>query len=179
MAEDICTIIADMNGKKSCTTRMVYQYNRGMRMLIRGADLPAAYRVEFSNGIQETSVARLGNAQGVSVPFECFIPGETILAWVVDMDAHTRITDLHIRIPISRMARAGDDEPEEEEQSFIGQTIAALNAALEEAEHLASCSGYMDFRIDERGHLIYTRTDATDVDFSIDAETGHLILEVE
>ena len=112
------------------------------------------------------------------IPYELFIPGSVILAWVVMLDANSRETVLHIRIPVSQMARPGDDEPGPEEQSFIGQTMAALNAALEEAEHLAAVSGYMEFHIDERGHVIYTRTDATDVDFHIDADAGHLILEV-
>lgn len=44
------------------------------------------------------------------------------------------------------------------------------------AEQGAATAGYMQIEMDDRGHLIYTRTDAVDVDFRLD-ENGHLIME--
>lgn len=59
----------------------------------------------------------------------------------------------------------------------------AASGFADDAEHYADLAGqgaanagYMQIEMDERGHLIYTRTDAVDVDFSLDA-SGHLIME--
>lgn len=59
-------------------------------------------------------------------------------------------------------------------------TEAANSAAeayrdAERAEQAAATAGYLDMEIDDRGHLIYTRTDAVDVSFSL--QDGHLIME--
>lgn len=43
------------------------------------------------------------------------------------------------------------------------------------AEQAAHEAGYLDIDINASGHLIYTRTDAVDVDFTID--DGHLVME--
>ena len=43
------------------------------------------------------------------------------------------------------------------------------------AEQAANTAGYLDVEIDERGHLIYVRTDMVDVDFAL--VDGHLIME--
>lgn len=45
------------------------------------------------------------------------------------------------------------------------------------AEMAAKEAGYFDVEIDARDHLIYTRTDEVDADFSIDTR-GHLVMEV-
>lgn len=45
------------------------------------------------------------------------------------------------------------------------------------AEMAAKNAGYFDVEIDARDHLIYTRTDEVDADFSIDTR-GHLVMEV-
>lgn len=45
----------------------------------------------------------------------------------------------------------------------------------EVAEQSAASSGWINFYIDERGHLIYERTDNVDLSFSL--QNGHLIVE--
>ena len=45
------------------------------------------------------------------------------------------------------------------------------------AEQTAGTAGYIFMEIDDRGRLIYTRTDQVDADFSIARPAGHLILE--
>lgn len=45
------------------------------------------------------------------------------------------------------------------------------------AEMAAKNAGYFDVEIDARDHLIYTRTDEVDADFTIDTR-GHLVMEV-
>lgn len=70
------------------------------------------------------------------------------------------------------------------QQSAVSATSSASQAATsasdayrdaERAEQAANNAGYMDMEINERGHLIYTRTDAVDVDFAL--VNGHLIME--
>lgn len=46
----------------------------------------------------------------------------------------------------------------------------------EVAEMAANTAGYFDVVVNSAGHLIYTRTDTIDTDFSIDT-SGHLIME--
>lgn len=47
----------------------------------------------------------------------------------------------------------------------------------ERAEQAAENAGWMEFHIDERGHLIYTRVGMVDVDFAL--VDGHLVMEVD
>ena len=49
-------------------------------------------------------------------------------------------------------------------------------ASADHAEQCAANAGYMWINMDPSGHLVYTRTDAVDVDLDLDAE-GHLIME--
>ena len=51
------------------------------------------------------------------------------------------------------------------------------NVDADRAEMAAKKAGYFDVEIDARDHLIYTRTDEVDADFSIDTR-GHLVMEV-
>lgn len=46
----------------------------------------------------------------------------------------------------------------------------------ERAEQAATTAGYLDIEINDAGHLVYTRTDAVDVDFIL--SNGHLLMEV-
>lgn len=63
-------------------------------------------------------------------------------------------------------------------QSATNASASAVNAErdAERAEMAARESGYFDVEIDERDHLIYTRTDNVRVDFALD-NSGHLIME--
>lgn len=47
--------------------------------------------------------------------------------------------------------------------------------SAERAEQVANTAGYLDMEINDRGHLIYTRTEAVNVDFKL--ADGHLIME--
>ncbi len=178
MSEQINVILAPMAGRTVCTTKTVYQYNQGMILRLLGIDLPQAYTVDFANSVTGRSISQVGGESGVTIPDQFFVPGSTIHAWVVLSGTGYSVTRYHIMIPISPRAMRTNETPTPSQQSALDEAIAALNQALEEAEHLAAVSGYMEFHMDERGHVIYTRTDATDVDFRIDADAGHLILEV-
>ena len=59
--------------------------------------------------------------------------------------------------------------------SSASSSAAAAYADAERAEQAANTAGYMDVEVID-GRLIYTRTDAVDVDFEL--ENGHLLMEV-
>lgn len=59
--------------------------------------------------------------------------------------------------------------------SSASSSAAAAYADAERAEQAATTAGYLDVEIVD-GRLIYTRTDAVDVDFEL--ENGHLLMEV-
>lgn len=64
-------------------------------------------------------------------------------------------------------AKASEDNAKDSEEN------AAISA--DRAEQAATNAGYIDMEIDANGHLIYTKTDAVDVDFEL--INGHLIME--
>lgn len=83
---------------------------------------------------------------------------------------------------------AADDAAQSAEASAgsAGDAAASASAAAQSAESAAqdadraeqgaATAGYMDFEIDDRGHLIYTRTSNVEVDFAL--VNGHLVMEV-
>ena len=60
--------------------------------------------------------------------------------------------------------------------SDAADSASDAERSAERAEQAAASAGYLDVEIDANGHLIYTRTDAVDVDFEL--VDGHLIMEV-
>lgn len=72
------------------------------------------------------------------------------------------------------------EEAKEGARGYAGNASASAESAEEwadKAEQAASDAGYMEFHIDDNGHLIYERTSNVDqIDFEL--VNGHLILEV-
>lgn len=236
-----------------------FQYDYNTRLQFVGIDLPGSYQVDFANSLTGQSTTMLGDADGVLIPAQYFIPGSEIYVWVFLVDTNSGYTACQVTIPLSPRAVRTGQEPTPEQQSLIDQAIATLNAAVaqtgqdvidanaakdaaeyaktqaqsaqqgaelarqgavqarsgaenaqqaaenardlaqqyrnsaqqyarnagfsadraaadaDRAEQAATNAGYLDVEIDENGHLIYTRTDAVDVDFELD--NGHLIME--
>ena len=65
----------------------------------------------------------------------------------------------------------------EESEARAKRYAQDANVDADRAEMAAKEAGYFDVEIDARDHLIYTRTDEVDADFSIDTR-GHLVMEV-
>ena len=76
------------------------------------------------------------------------------------------------------VATDADNYCERAETAAEDAETSAQDAArdADRAEQAAANAGYMWMEFDDRDHIIYTRTDAVDVDFRLD-ETGHLIME--
>jgi len=130
-------IVAVFGNRSECTTATVYQYNYGERLRIVKDDLPEHYRVDFANSVSGQSKSMLGSADVVLIPYEYFVPGSYIHAWIVYLGADYAITKGHIIIPISPKAQNTDETPEPEPQRIIDQTIAALNDGVDRAETAA------------------------------------------
>ena len=95
-------ITANFRFGRTCTTPTVFQYNVGMILRFKGVALPDTYRVDFSNSLHGTSKSMIGNADGVEIPYEYFVPGNRIYAWIVlSTGENDAITEYQIEIPIS------------------------------------------------------------------------------
>lgn len=127
-------------------TLPVYQYNRGMILQISGLDdLPATFRVDFSNTETGQSKSVIGTDNAVHIPYEYFAPGATIHCWLVWTGADYVVTRKHILIPVARRATPTDEEPTPEEQGVIDQAIAALNDAVTQTgQDVESAAGYAE-----------------------------------
>lgn len=200
----INVISAVFRGAQSTTTRNAYQYDYG-QVLKTNLALPETYEVQFSNNSSGgVAITQIGNADGVTIPDQMFISGAPIYAWIfLHQGADDGETVYFITIPVTKRAKPTSKQPTPVQKDAITQAIAALNAAVEQtgedvvdaaaseanaalsaseaytsaerAEQAATTAGYLDVEI-ANGRLIYTRTDAVDVDFEL--ENGRLLMEV-
>lgn len=125
-------IIAKFGKTKVAQTEKQWRYNHGQKLKFEGVDLPANYEVHFSNSKTGTAKTMIGNADGVLIPHEYFVPGEMIYAWVYVEEDGVGVTRREVRIPIDQKARPTDQQPLPEEQTVIEQAIEALNDAVDE-----------------------------------------------
>ena len=189
MRNNISTAV--FGGSRSTRTSPLHQWDYGQVLKFTGISLPGAYTVHFSNApTQGNAKTQIGNAEGVIIPDEYLITGLPVYAWVF---LHTGEDDgetvYMVHIPVIQRPRPTEEPPTPVQQGLIEQAIAALNQGVndaqssanqaaisaERAEQAANNAGYIDAEIDENGHLIYRKTDAVDVDFSL--ANGHLIME--
>lgn len=128
-------VTANFAKGRVCVTPSVFQYNAGMKLRFMGASLPDTYRVDFSNTLHGKSKPMIGNADGVEIPYEYFIPGQSIYAWIVlTFGENGTITEYQATIPVSPRAKPTNETPTPAQQSAIDQAISALNAAVERVE---------------------------------------------
>lgn len=125
-------IIAKFGKTKVAQTEKQWRYNHGQKLKFEGVDLPANYEVHFSNSKTGTAKTFIGNADGVLIPQEYFVPGKMIYAWVYVEEDGVGVTRREVRIPIDQKAMPTDQQPLPEEQTVIEQAIEALNDAVDE-----------------------------------------------
>ena len=131
-------VFANLGYGNKTTTQTVFQYNMGMMLRFKNVTLPDTYRVDFSNSLHGTSKTMIGGADGVEIPYEYFVPGSHIYAWIVlSMGENDAITEYQIEIPIDPRAKPTDVTPTPSQQSAIDQAISALNSGVERAETAA------------------------------------------
>lgn len=104
-------------------TDPVFQYNEGDQLLvIDGITLPASYRVDFSNHIDNYMAYTVtGDADGAVIPPEILANGNTIYAFYVDESGDTVTTQYRIEIPVIRRPMPEDYVPSPSSHGIINQ----------------------------------------------------------
>ena len=104
-------------------TDPVFQYNEGDQLLvIDGITLPASYRVDFSNHIDNYMAYTVtGDADGAVIPPEVLANGNTIYAFYVDESGDTVTTQYRIEIPVIRRPMPEDYVPSPSSHGIINQ----------------------------------------------------------
>lgn len=119
------------NGKS--TTRPLYQWDYGQRLILLGYELPETYEVHFSNTEDGTATIQIGDSSGVDIPDTYLTTGSDVWAWLYlhtgSADGETKAT---IRIPVRKRAQPTGGSPTPAQQDTITQAIALLNTAVEE-----------------------------------------------
>ena len=132
------TVTMNMRDGDLNKTEPLYQYDYGQRLIITGIELPSAYEVHFANKLSGDSKTVVGDETGVDIPDEYLATGEPVNVWLfLHEGENDGETEYKGYIPVIRRAKPTAEEPTPEQQSVITQTIAALNAAVGEAEGIA------------------------------------------
>lgn len=131
-------VVVQMNGMCG-VAEPIYQYDRGLILIIKGLSLPETYKVDFATEKTGKGRPMLGSGAGVVIPDDMIEEGRTIYAWIY---LHTGPDDgetvAEIIIPVTPRASSDDDTPPTpEQQSIIDQLIIALNAGVELVEKTA------------------------------------------
>lgn len=190
-------IRAVVGGGRYTTTAPIMKEDYGIILKIENLELPASYEVDFSNSRKGgDSVTMIGDESGVLIPTQFIKDGKDVFAFLYWVGADYGRTVYTFCIPNHVRPDRTNEQPTPEQESAIDQAISALNTAVaqttqdvldadasatsaaqsaDRAEQAAADAGFMDVEIDSNGHLIYTRTDAVDVDLKL--VNGHLIME--
>lgn len=114
------------------------QYDYGQKLVFEGVELPFSYEVHFGNSEHGETITQIGNSTGVSIPDELLQTGRPIFVYIYlhsgQNDGETVYRGI---IPVDKRPQPSDRTPTPVEQSEIDQTIAALNAAVEEAQRIS------------------------------------------
>lgn len=135
-------------------TDPVFQYNEGDQLLvISGITLPASYRVDFSNHIDNYMAYTVtGDASGAVIPQEILANGNTIYAFYVDEDSDTVTTQYRIEIPVIRRPMPEDYVPSPSSHSIINQLSEDVSDLKDDLSTSAS--------IDANGLITFKNADA-------------------
>lgn len=124
------------------TTDPITQGDYGYILQIEGAELPAMYRVDFSNNRHEGEALTVyGNEDGAEVPEELIATGKDIFAFYYYIEENFGKTAYTWKIPNDTRAKYGDRTPTPTQQDSIDQLIVRSNEAVTSAEQSASAAG--------------------------------------
>ena len=132
-------------------TEPLFQYDYGQIMFLDGVELPTYYEVHFSNTEHGESKTSVGDVDGVVIPDEYLETGKNVYWWLFLHDGEDDgETEYYGVIPINKRSEPSDTPPTPAQESVITQTIAAANAALEEAESIVTdIKGQIDSALQE------------------------------
>ena len=126
-------------------TKPLFQYDYGQVIRLHISDLPASYKVEFSNSTRADAIPTVQSNDEVVVPAEMLVSGDPVYSWIVVVGDDDRTTEYALKTPIIARAKPTDQQPTPEERSEIDQTLAALNHAVEQtAANVEAAGGYAE-----------------------------------
>lgn len=129
-------IIAKASGGSWTTAGQLWQYDYGQMLIIENEDLPLAYEVHFATDSTDT-ITVIGTKEGVLIPDCLLLEGKWIHAWLYLHETEDEgRTVIQIDIPVIPRPQPSDEEPTPVEQSEIDQAIAALQAAVAQAQEI-------------------------------------------
>ena len=149
-------ITAVIGSGKVTTAEAITIVDYGLKLRIKGVELPATYQVDFSNNDEGgEAVTVIGDAQGAEIPVFLIKTGKDIYAWLywAGEDYGRRVKKIYI--PNDAGPERSDITPEPAQQSVIDQTIAALNDAVEHAPRIGE-DGYWYVWDPEEGDYVST-----------------------
>ena len=135
-------ITAVIGSGKVTTAEAITIVDYGLKLRIKGVELPATYQVDFSNNDEGgEAVTVIGDAQGAEIPVFLIKTGKDIYAWLywAGEDYGRRVKKIYI--PNDAGPERSDITPEPAQKSVIDQTIEKLNEAVEHAPKIGD-DGY-------------------------------------
>lgn len=128
-----------VNSRGFTITSAITQWDYGWQFIPEIEDLPATYRLDFSNEEKHgTALPVYCSTDGAEVPTELIDTGKDIWVWFVHIGDGYGITEYKWRIPNHCKPKTEEDEPTPSQQSSIDQLIVRSNEAVESAEQSAS-----------------------------------------
>ena len=121
-------------GNSDVYTQAIYQYDRNVRIVISGTDIPNEYHVYFSNNKEGgVGIACTYDQDGVSVPNALLLSGRYVYGWLIDKNKRDGrgtfgsiiIPVIPRPIPVSKIASDDsggyriDYEIDEDDENFI------------------------------------------------------------
>ena len=127
-----------VGGGRYTVTAPITQWDYGYLFLPEIEDLPATYRLDFSNDEHHgTAYAVYGNSEGAEVPEDLIDTGKDIFVWYFFIGDGYGKSEYKWRIPNKCKPKTSEDEPTPSQQSSIDQLIVRSNEAVERAEQSA------------------------------------------
>ena len=127
-----------VNSRGFTITSPITQWDYGWQFIPEIEDLPATYRLDFSNEEKHgTALPVYCGSEGAEVPTELIDTGKDIWVWFVRIGDGYGITEYKWRIPNKCKPKTEQDEPTPSQQSSIDQAISVINDAAETAQENA------------------------------------------
>ena len=128
-----------VGGGRYTVTAPITQWDYGYIFVPEIEDLPATYRLDFSNDEhQGTALPVYCGADGGKVPKQLIDTGKDIFVWYFFIGDGYGKSCYKWRIPNKLKPKTSEDEPTPSQQSSIDQLIVRSNEAVETAETSAS-----------------------------------------
>ena len=140
------TVVATIEGDGLyAKTKSIFQYDRGLVLVINGITLPEEYDVHFSNTNSASTKTQKGNSNGVEIPDEYLRNGEDVHAYLyLHIGEDDGETVCHIHIPVVSRPSIGIEDVTPIEHEEIEKALARMEIAVEQTETNVSHYPYIN-----------------------------------